>query len=32
MLRLHLCRVEAVDGRRFIDLHNGAGAVLPTPR
>ena len=22
------CRVEAVDGRRFIDLHNGAGAVL----
>jgi glutamate-1-semialdehyde aminotransferase len=22
------CRVEADDGRRFLDLHNGAGAVL----
>ena len=22
------CRIEADDGRRFLDLHNGAGAVL----
>jgi len=22
------CRIEAADGRRFLDLHNGAGAVL----
>ena len=22
------CRIEAADGRRFLDLHNGAGTVL----